>query len=228
MTTGATVTETRSTEAKQRIFETATRLFARQGFGATGVRQIAKEAEVNLAMINYFYGSKAGLLKAILGEFYDGLIALLEAVVYQERPSEERLRQFIWRVTGYFRANADAAIIALTEIPKDTTEIVDFKAGKLQKLFPLVGQKVLAPLAEKYGRTLPLPVIGPMMTFAIASHFIIKPMIERLGLIELDEDFYRTYPDYVANIALFGLTGVKKWRFAEQSTTDHDAGESDG
>jgi AcrR family transcriptional regulator len=47
------------------ILETAEKLFADQGFAGTSVREIAKEANVNLAMISYYFGSKEKLMEAI-------------------------------------------------------------------------------------------------------------------------------------------------------------------
>ncbi len=61
---------------RDRIFQTAVRLFAKHGFAGTGMRELANKADVNLAMINYFYGSKKGLLKEILDDFFVGYIAL--------------------------------------------------------------------------------------------------------------------------------------------------------
>tara|TARA_Y100000588_G_scaffold331323_1_gene368882 strand:- start:896 stop:1576 length:681 start_codon:yes stop_codon:yes gene_type:complete len=51
---------------KDRILDTAQRLFADEGVGVTSLRDITKEAEVNLAAVNYHFGSKEELLKAIL------------------------------------------------------------------------------------------------------------------------------------------------------------------
>ena len=39
------------------ILETAEKLFSENGFDGTSVRQIAKAAEVNIAMISYYFGS---------------------------------------------------------------------------------------------------------------------------------------------------------------------------
>ena len=50
----------------QRILETAGRLFAEEGFESTTVRSIAAEARVNHALIYYHWGSKKGLLAAVL------------------------------------------------------------------------------------------------------------------------------------------------------------------
>ena len=45
---------------------TAISLFATNGFEGTSVRDIASGAEVNLAMINYYFGSKEKLFEAIV------------------------------------------------------------------------------------------------------------------------------------------------------------------
>ncbi|GLB50908.1 TetR/AcrR family transcriptional regulator [Neptunitalea lumnitzerae] len=48
------------------ILEIAEKLFAEHGFDATSVRQIAKEADINIAMISYYFGSKEKLLETLL------------------------------------------------------------------------------------------------------------------------------------------------------------------
>lgn len=50
---------------KERILDAAERLFADKGFDATSMRLITAAAGVNLAAVNYHFGSKAGLLEAV-------------------------------------------------------------------------------------------------------------------------------------------------------------------
>lgn len=50
---------------KDRILDVAEKLFAEHGFGATSMRTITNEAGVNLAAVNYHFGSKDGLVRAI-------------------------------------------------------------------------------------------------------------------------------------------------------------------
>ncbi|MFT3901636.1 MAG: TetR family transcriptional regulator [Niabella sp.] len=52
-------------EKQIHIMQAAVNLFAEQGFTKTSVRQIAEAADVNLAMISYYFGSKQELLEAI-------------------------------------------------------------------------------------------------------------------------------------------------------------------
>ncbi|MGP0075412.1 MAG: TetR/AcrR family transcriptional regulator [Bryobacteraceae bacterium] len=52
---------------KDRILDTAERLFARDGFEATSLRAITAEAQVNLAAVNYHFQSKDALVQAVIG-----------------------------------------------------------------------------------------------------------------------------------------------------------------
>ena len=47
------------------IIESAENLFAKKGYEATTVRNIAEEAGINIAMISYYFGSKEKLLEAV-------------------------------------------------------------------------------------------------------------------------------------------------------------------
>ena len=57
-----------SKTAKQ-ILSAAEALFAEQGFVETTMRQITREANVNLAAINYHFGSKQGLIQSVAEQF---------------------------------------------------------------------------------------------------------------------------------------------------------------
>lgn len=58
---------------RQVLLETAGDLFARQGYAATTVREIADGAGVNVALINRYFSSKEGLFQACLGHVSDDL-----------------------------------------------------------------------------------------------------------------------------------------------------------
>lgn len=57
-----------SIDKKQHILSHAMKLFADKGFEATSIRDLAKVAEVNVAMVNYYFGSKEKLMEAIVEE----------------------------------------------------------------------------------------------------------------------------------------------------------------
>lgn len=53
-------------ETRQQIIEAAELLFARNGYSATSLREITETAGVNIAAVNYHFGSKENLLVEIL------------------------------------------------------------------------------------------------------------------------------------------------------------------
>jgi AcrR family transcriptional regulator len=56
---------TNSPDTKQRILDVAERLFASYGYHFTSLRTITTEAQVNLAAVNYHFGSKDALLEEV-------------------------------------------------------------------------------------------------------------------------------------------------------------------
>ncbi len=58
--------ESSSSDTATRILDAAEALFVEHGFAATSVRAIAARAEVNLGATHYHFGSKEGLLGAVI------------------------------------------------------------------------------------------------------------------------------------------------------------------
>ena len=54
------------TDKKEHIINKAIELFAEKGFEGTSIRDLAAKAEVNVAMVNYYFGSKEKLFKAMV------------------------------------------------------------------------------------------------------------------------------------------------------------------
>lgn len=53
-------------DKQQHIIETAMHLFAERGFEGASIRDIAEKASVNVAMVNYYFGSKEKLFEKIV------------------------------------------------------------------------------------------------------------------------------------------------------------------
>jgi len=106
-------------ETKDKILDTAERLFGEQGFGATSLRHIIAEAGVNLAAVHYHFGSKEELLDAVvvrkLAPINAERLALLDKAAARNSGApvgvEQFLEAFLWPALR--RAAQDAAFTKL-------------------------------------------------------------------------------------------------------------------
>ncbi len=90
-------------ETRTRILDVAEELFMQHGFEATSMRLLTSTAQVNLAAVNYHFGSKDALIEALFRRRLDSMnaerIAALDALEQQagEQPlaPEQIIRAFI-------------------------------------------------------------------------------------------------------------------------------------
>ncbi len=92
-----------ATGTKDRILDAAERLFGERGFPSTSLRDITAEAGVNVASVNYHFGSKEALLAAVLERRFRPInqerLALLDMVDARSAggppPVEDVVRAFL-------------------------------------------------------------------------------------------------------------------------------------
>jgi AcrR family transcriptional regulator len=65
-------------ETVERILDAAEQLFAEKGFAETSLRLITSKAGVNLAAVNYHFGSKKALIQAVFSRFLGPFCTSLE------------------------------------------------------------------------------------------------------------------------------------------------------
>lgn len=78
----------RSTRAQ--LITAATEVIRERGHGATSMRAVAERAEVQLSLVHYHFGSKQGLLSAVLDERTGELIERQRAMFSDGRPFAEQ------------------------------------------------------------------------------------------------------------------------------------------
>lgn len=179
-----------------RILETAAGIFARLGFAATTIRQICGQAQVNLAAVNYHFGSKEGL--------YRETIRYLRARAYERYPisyglsadatPEEQLRAFIRSFllrTSFDEKNHDFGTIVMREMVEPTAALDMMLDEGIRSLFgQLVGvvQNLLPEEAEAETILASARSIISQCLFYLFSRSVISRMApeEKFGLEDLD------------------------------------------
>ncbi|WP_373185416.1 TetR family transcriptional regulator [Halopseudomonas sp.] len=77
----------------ERILDAAEQLFAEKGFAETSLRLITSKAGVNLAAVNYHFGSKKALIQAVFVRFLNPFVSSLEQELdrHQQQGGEKQL-----------------------------------------------------------------------------------------------------------------------------------------
>src|SRR3982750_3116377 len=80
---------------KERILGAAETLFARHGFAGASLRQVTASANVNLAAVNYHFGSKENLINEVFRRRLDALnghrLQALDVVLTEQRNTLENI-----------------------------------------------------------------------------------------------------------------------------------------
>ena len=76
-----------SENTKRAILQAAEVLFAEQGYAQTSMRSITSRAGVNLASVNYHFGSKKNLIQAVLKQYFDVLMPQIDSTLDTLKPA---------------------------------------------------------------------------------------------------------------------------------------------
>ena len=130
----------RAVAHQEQLIDVALDLFARQGFAATSTQQIAKAAGVAQGLIFHYFGSKEGLLSAVLASrrsFATDMPNLLASVQVSQMPLGEVLRAVCRQWFDTLRHETSATLLltslALTDahFGERLTRAVDNALGEL-------------------------------------------------------------------------------------------------
>ena len=80
---------------REALLAAGAELFAENGYEGVPVSSIAAKAAVNKAMINYHFGGKRGLYRAIVRATFSEIVARVERLAESPRPAPELLREFV-------------------------------------------------------------------------------------------------------------------------------------
>lgn len=90
---------------RERLLRQAQRLFARKGYGATSLRELAKVAGVRMFTVQHHFGSKRQLYAEIIRRWDQEVQDLLSAVLAESVESPHVVEHVVDRLFDFFLAN---------------------------------------------------------------------------------------------------------------------------
>ncbi len=209
-----------NTEVKGRILNTAISLIAEKGYNAVGVREIAKNADVSISMISYYFNGKMGILKEIMNIFFSKYLEMLESTVDNELSPNENLQNLFINISKLISENHDICKIVFLAIPHDNHELQDFKMEKVPCLIN-PSLKLYQSLGFDINDRVRLSIVGPTISHMLFSHFFNKPIVKEVFGTEIDLSSKNIYTETMVDLFLNGMNGViKKQREEKNVNTD--------
>ncbi|WP_142386541.1 forespore capture DNA-binding protein RefZ [Bacillus sp. Marseille-P3661] len=169
-------------KTKQKVFDAAIQLFNSNGFNGTSVREIAKKADVNVALISYYFNGKKGLLEQLMISFLEQYIAILGEAFEKKDvlPTKAVLREMVLNVLKFESKNHQLARLVHREITLDTTLIREIMTTYLTKERYYFQTIIESGIKKKEFRRLPI-----MITIMQLKGMLTMPYLHPQYMIEV-------------------------------------------
>ena len=150
-------------DKREQLLLAAEFLFAEKGFDGTSVRDIAQRADVNLAMISYYFGSKEKLLQVLIEYRFASSLELLDELVRNnEMTPWQKVEKLIeYYVNKILNGRRFHTIINQEYNTDRSREIIDLITGIKMRNFGLIRQIIEEGVEKKVFRQ-----VDPEMTMA--------------------------------------------------------------
>ncbi|HVY17882.1 MAG TPA: CerR family C-terminal domain-containing protein [Rhodopila sp.] len=196
----------RGEDTRRRILDTALALFAANGFDGASTRDIAEHAGVNLPAIQYYFGSKEGLYRAVIALIGEHLAQTVAPVIERARRCLESDAPPRAQVINHLCELVDTIVAMFLDdtlpdrenryIFVSRVEIEDTEA--LDPLHDVWREHIQFPAAKLVGRLMGRPpddekvLLRTLMILGQVKIFCSRAVMRGLGWQAIDEARVRT------------------------------------
>ncbi|MDZ7694785.1 MAG: TetR/AcrR family transcriptional regulator [Balneolaceae bacterium] len=116
-------------DTKEKILEAAYQIFIQKGVNGTGIKEIADQAEVNKAMLYYYFDSKDHLFTEVFKKAVkESGLKKLEVLENEQTSLFDKIKQYIDTLTEGLLQNPHIATFVMNELarhPEKLTNLLD-------------------------------------------------------------------------------------------------------
>jgi len=183
------MTNEKELTTEERIKVAATKIFIQKGYAGARTRDIAEEAGINLALLNYYYRSKEKLFEIIMMESMQELFFTIRAEVNNKESSLEDKIEYI--VNLYFTVlseNPNILLFVLGELrnnPDNLTKVIGIPKNFFLETF--LYQQLDTRLKDNKRAIDPFQIILNIFSLSIFP-FLAQPLFKIVAGIQ-DEEY---------------------------------------
>jgi len=167
--------EKEKVDKKEHILDIAECVFSEFGYEGTSTRFLAGKAGVNMSMLNYYFGSKDGLLKAVLDRRISTMRQYLQEIKDQSKPSADKLMRAFEVYLNRITENKNFHRLIHREISlNQRSELVTFISENIFKNLNILREIILEGIADGSFRQVDVELtvasIPGLMYYLLNSH----------------------------------------------------------
>jgi AcrR family transcriptional regulator len=129
-------------DKRRLILDAAVRVFARQGFHACRVADIADEAGVAYGLVYHYFGSKDEVLDTLFLERWQVMLELIREVDAEPLPVREKLRAIASFIIDSYSHDPDLMKVIIVEVTRAANSFGDTHIGTIRDAYELIGKIV--------------------------------------------------------------------------------------
>ncbi len=166
-------------ETEIKIKTAAKSLFLKKGYSATTTRDISKESDINLALLNYYFTSKKKLFEIIMLEtFYDFISKMVEVYNDEKSTLEEKLKLTSSKYIDMIIAEPHLPTFVVNELKNNPSSILKILKGQIMES-KLVDQYNEGVKKGVYKKIDPIHFVTNILSL-IVFPFISSPIIIKM------------------------------------------------
>jgi len=173
------------------ILQVAEKLFAEKGFDGTSVRDISREAKINIAMVSYYFGSKEKMLESLIFFRISDLKVQLDNLFREQIDPIEKINKLIELYIARINKNKCIYQILHFELSskKRTINIKSFTDVKRQNLLLL--ENIIHEGQEKgiFRKDINILLLPPTILGTFFHFQMNRPYYEEILGLTTDEAF---------------------------------------
>ena len=172
-------------KTEKKIKEAARIIFMKKGYAGTRTRDIAEEAGINLALLNYYYRSKEKLFNQIMIESLTAFFQhIMQTFQHEESTLEEKFQQLAVRYIEHFKEQPDLPYFILNEMRSRPVEFVSKVSNGIRLHDLVIFQQLVDRIGPERAKKInPLHIMSNLMSL-ILFPFISKPMFKTISGID--------------------------------------------
>ena len=125
-------------DKRRQILDAAVRVFARQGFHACRVSDIADEAGVAYGLVYHYFSSKDEVLDTLFLERWNVLLEVIREADATDGPAREKLDRIAGFIVDSYRHDPDLMKVIIVEVTRAANSFGRTHLAKIREAYALI------------------------------------------------------------------------------------------